>query len=423
MSLAPAAAAGAGLPGFALFAVALAAAGLPVYIHAPKAFAEAHGVGLAALGAVLAGLRLIDVVQDPALGWLAARLSARRGAAVAAAGVVMAAAMAGLLAVAPPVDPLLWFALTLAALFSAYSFLTITFYAAGVEKAQALGAGGHVRLAGWREAGALAGVTLAAVAPALLAGVTEAPFAAYAAAFALLLGAAHLAMRGQWAAPAAAAAPPAAGATAGAFAAVLADPAARRLLAIAFLNAAPVAVTSTLFLFYVESRLVLPGLEGPLLVLFFAAAAAAVPLWTRLAARLGARRALIAGMGLSVAAFACALPLGPGDLLPFALVCLASGAALGADMTLLPALFAARLARLGGAAAPGFGLWSFVSKATLAVAAATVLPALGLAGFAAGAADNPPGALALLALLYAGLPCALKLLALALLVRTRAAES
>ena len=49
---------------------------------------------------------------------------------------------------------------------------------------------------------------------------------------------------------------------------VLADPLSRRLLLIALLNASPVAVTSTLFLFFVESRLRAPGLEGPLLLLF-----------------------------------------------------------------------------------------------------------------------------------------------------------
>jgi len=204
---------------------------------------------------------------------------------------------------------------------------------------------------------------------------------------------------------------------------VLGDRVARRLLALAFLNAAPLAVTSTLFLFFVESRLALPGWEGPLLVVFFVAAAAAVPGWARLAARFGARRVLMAGMALSVAAFAFALALGPGDLVPFALICLASGAALGADMTLLPALFAARLARIAPEAVQGFGLWSFVTKATLALAAATVLPVLGLAGFVAGVPANPPEALLLLSLLYAGLPCALKLAALALLAVTQTAES
>ena len=415
MSLAAAAAVAGRPPGLApwgLFMGLLAMAGLPIYIHAPRVYAEAHGVGLGALGAVLAALRLLDVVQDPGLGWLAARLGAWRGAAVAAALALMAAAMVALYAVPPLLPPLWWFALALTVLFSAFSFLTICLYAAGVAEGVRLGPGGHVRLAGWREAGGLLGLCLAAVAPALLAGTAARPHAAFAVGFAALAPLAWMAMRGRWAA--AATAP----ATGPALRSVLADPPARRLLVTALVNAAPVAVTATLFLFFVEARLAAAAWAGPLLVAFFLAAAAAAPGWARLARRIGPRLALLAGMALSVAGFGWAAMLGPGDVAAFAVVCVLSGAALGADMTLLPALFAARMARIAPDAAAGFGLWSFAGKATLALAAGVALPLLGAAGFepAAGAA-NPADALRALGLLYAVLPCVLKLVAMALVAR------
>jgi GPH family glycoside/pentoside/hexuronide:cation symporter len=406
---------GAGLAGWSLFAAVLATAGLPIYIHAPKFYVDSYGVSLAALGGVLALLRLVDVVQDPALGWLAAVVRPRLGAWVAGAAALMAGAMAGLFAVPPPVAPLIWFALMLTLLFSAFSFLSIVFYAEGVGRAERLGQGGHVRLAGWREGGALAGVCAAAVAPVALAALTGSPFAAFAAGFAVLALAAVLAMRGEWGRGAP---PPPAPGLRALFAPALADPLARRLLLIALLNSAPVAVTSTLFLFFVESRLAAPGAEGGLLLLFFLSAAASTPLWSRAAARWGARRVLMGGMMLAIATFLWAVTLGAGDTLAFAAICLASGAALGADMTLLPALFARRLATIApGAEAASFGLWSFVSKLSLALAAATLLPALQAAGFVPGA-ENAPAALTALSLLYAALPCALKLLALALLSKT-----
>jgi GPH family glycoside/pentoside/hexuronide:cation symporter len=117
-----------------------------------------------------------------------------------------------------------------------------------------------------------------------------------------------------------------------------------------------------------------------------------------------------------------AVLLGTGDWPLFALICLASGAAMGADLTLLPALFAARMAAISPSAAEGFGLWSFVSKFTLAVAALTLLPALERAGFDSGASDNPDSALTTLSFLYAGLPCLLKLIAIALLAKTELKE-
>lgn len=414
-AVAPAQAGAANLPAYTLFAGLLAMAGLPIYIHAPKFYVDEYGVGLGALTAALMALRMIDFVQDPALGWLANATRARRGAAVALAVAVMAAAMVGLFAVAPPIAPLWWFALTLTALFSGFSFLTISFYAQGVRKAETLGRDGHVRLAAWRETGALLGVCLAAAAPTGLMLVTDAPFAAFAAGFVVVGAAALWAMRGEWrAAPA-----PADGGFAG-FAVVLRDAVARRLLLIALVNAMPVAVTSTLFLFFVESRLELPGWEGPFLLLFFLSAAAAAPVWGRLAARYGARRMLLAGMGLAIVTFAFAATLGPGDGIAFAVICVASGAALGADLTLLAAIFARRMARIAPEAGAAFGLWAFVSKATLAIAAITLF-VLERGGFQSGS-GNSEGALLLLTLLYAVVPCGLKLGAIALLAFTPVEE-
>ncbi|NKX44907.1 MFS transporter [Roseicyclus persicicus] len=396
-------------PGYAVFAAMLAAAGLPIYIHAPKVYVDDYGVGLTALAGVLFALRLFDVVQDPALGWLAQRLRAHRALAVLGGVGVLAVSMLGLFAVAPPIAPVWWFALTMTGLFSAFSFLTICMYAQGVAAAPRLGPQGYLRLAAWRETGALLGVCAAAVAPALL-DATGDPYGNFALGFAGLCAVALWLMRRDW--TGGGAAPGASG-----FGAVLGDAIARRLLLVALMNAAPVAVSSTLFLFYVESVLQAPGWEGPLLLLFFLAAAGAAPVWARLAARFGARAMLLSAMALAIASFSVVLTLGAGDTTLFALVCLASGAALGADFALLPALFARRMEQVAPEAAAAFGLWAFVSKLTLAFAAVVLLPALDAAGFVSGG-DSPPGALDLLTYLYALVPCVLKLGAMAVLATT-----
>ncbi len=396
------------LAGWGAFAAMLAMAGLPIYIHAPKFFVDTYGVSLAALGAVLFALRLIDFVQDPALGWLAHATARYRGAMIAGAGGLMALSMLGLFAVAPPIAPIAWFALTLTGLFSAFSFLTICFYAEGVRRAETMGTGGHIRLAAWRETGALIGVCVAAVAPTVLALGPNPPFEAFAILFAALVLGVVWIMRREWRGHVTAQAPALDG-----FRAVLSDPVARRLLLVALLNAAPVAVSSTLFLFFVESRLQAPGMEGPLLLLFFVSAAAAAPFWARAARTHGERAMLLWGMSLAIVAFGFAALLGPGDAGWFALICVASGAALGADLTLLSAIFARRMSRVQPDAATGFALWAFVSKATLALVAVSVLPFLQFRGFTG--PDSPPEAMLALGLTYALLPCLLKLLAIALL--------
>jgi glycoside/pentoside/hexuronide:cation symporter, GPH family len=403
------AATGAGdrLPAYALFGAVLSAAGLPIYMYAPKFFADTYGVSLATLGAVLFGLRLFDVVQDPALGWVAERLRRGRGLAVAGAAGLLALSMVGLFAVAPPVAPAWWFGITLTGLFTAFSFLTINFYAQGIAKAGEI-AGGHVRLAAWRETGALLGVSVAAVIPTVLMGVTDAPFTVFALGFAAVALLAALAMAPEWQGGAVAEPTP--------VQSILSDTVARRLLLLALVNAVPLAVSSTLFLFFVESALRAPGWEGPLLVLFFLAAAASAPFWGWAAGRWGAKPVLLSAMVLAILTFAGVLALGPGDVAAFAVICVLSGATIGADLTLMPALFARRMASISPNGGQGFGLWSLVTKLSLAFAAVALLPLLEASGFRSGAADNPPEALVMLVYLYALVPCLLKLLAIALLL-------
>ncbi len=396
------------LPAWSLFAAVLSGAGLPIYIYAPKYYADTFGVSLAALGAVLFGLRLIDVVQDPALGWVAERLRRGRRLAIFGGSVLLAISMLGLFAVPPLLPPLWWFGLTITGLFTAFSFLTICFYGQGVAKAGP-GEDGHVRLAAWRETGALLGVCLAAVAPTMLMGATGAPFTVFALGFAAVALLAALAMAPEWTAPVRSEPTP--------IREILGDRVARRLLILALVNAAPLAVSSTLFLFFVESRLAAPGSEGPLLVLFFLAAALSSPGWSALARRFGEKPVLLSAMVLAILSFGTTLTLGAGDIALFAVICVLSGATIGADLTLLPAMFARRMSAVAPNGGQGFGLWSLVSKFTLAIAAATVLPLLEASGFAAGA-DNPEAALWTLTLLYALVPSLLKVVAIALLVAT-----
>ena len=394
------------LPAYSLFAAVLSGAGLPIYIYAPKYYADTYGVSLTALGAILFGLRLFDVVQDPLLGWISERLRAGKAALITATACLLALSMLGLFAVAPPIDPALWFGITITGLFTAFSFLTINFYAQGIRKA-GQGAAGHVRLAAWRETGALLGVCLAAVAPTILMDLSADPFAAFAYGFAAATAVSAFLMWPEWI-----------GRTPqepSQIRDILADRLTRRLLMLALINATPLAVSSTLFLFFVEARLGAVGWEGPLLVLFFLAAALSSPLWSAAAARFGVKPVLMVAMVSAVASFGWTLTLGTGDIAQFAIICVISGATIGADLTLLPAIFARRMAVISPNGGQGFGLWSLVSKFTLAFAAVLLLPALETAGFVAGQSQVPQAALTTLTMLYALVPSVLKCVAIALL--------
>jgi len=160
----------------------------------------------------------------------------------------------------------------------------------------------------------------------------------------------------------------------------------------------------------------LPDFAGLFLILFFIAAGVSAPIWGRMAKAFGARRVLVASMSLAIVSFIGAFALPPGAALLFAAICIGSGVALGADMVILSGLFVSALARAGLQAGQAFGFWNFSAKATLAIAAGVMLPLLQHYGYRPGA-ENTSSALFALNISYALVPCALKLAAIALVLR------
>ncbi|GAC1330087.1 MAG: hypothetical protein NVSMB28_27140 [Collimonas sp.] len=123
-------------------------------------------------------------------------------------------------------------------------------------------------------------------------------------------------------------------------------------------------------------------------------------------------------MLLAIAAFIWAYGLSAGDLLPFAVICVISGFALGADLALPPALLAAVIRQAGHSnqrEGAYFGIWNWANKMNLALAAGISLPLLQYLGYMPGAAGQH-GTQAL-PYAYALLPCALKSMAALLLWR------
>ncbi|MGG7568254.1 MFS transporter [Rhodovulum sp. DZ06] len=408
----------------------------PVYVYLPPLYA-ARGLDLATLGAILLGARLLDAVTDPAMGALSDRLPSRWGRrkpwlAVSALPILIAAWALFL----PPAAPsAAWFGLWLTALTLGWTMAMTPYYAWGAELHGDYAE--RVRAASWRESAGLVGAVLAAGLYAAAAGGAPAPAAAPgadpaagagaadgAAGLALVFAAlAVLLPLGVAAATLVAPEPPDLSRRRlplrGALGDVLRAPGFRRLLPAHFVNGLANGLPAALFLFYTEHVIGRPDLAGPLLALYFLAAVAGAPLWTRLARRYEKPAIWRAAMVYACAVFACALALGEGDAWPFAAIALLSGLALGADLA-LPAAMLADVAE-GDAAAAGeqrtglfFAAWSVASKAALAVSGGAALWALDGAGFAASGA-NDARALWALALLYAGAPVALKLLAVALM--------
>ena len=395
---------------YGLFGMPLAMAALPLYVHLPKFYGDHLGVPLATLGAMLLVLRLADGVLDPLLGAWSDRARSRKQL-IAWAVPLLAVGMAALFApqVDGPTALLVWLGAALAAVYLAFSLATINHNAWGAELSP--DPVERTRITAMREGLALGGVVVASVAPALMGGGGEngetIGLPRFALAYALLL-CACAAITLSWA-PAAPRAPNHQRFALRDMAAPLANASFRRLLAVFMANGIASAIPATLVLFYIADVLQAESRQGLFLALYFIAGAAGMPLWVQLSARTSKVLAWGAAMVVAIVAFVWAALLGAGDTTAFAVVCALSGLALGADLALPPSLLADVIGRDGSMRATGayFGLWTLATKLNLALAAGIALPLLGMLGYAPGTRD--PGAVQALALIYAGVPCALKL--------------
>jgi len=407
---------------YGALALPLAFVSLPLYVSLPHHYATQAGMPLTVLGSTLLGLRALDALIDP---WLGRRADHRlqqgaRSAWWAAALMALVLALSFAALWQPPAGEWprawAWLVASLGVCTLAFSALSLLHQGWGTRW------GGSVawrtRVTAWREGATLLGVLVASGLPWLLG--TGGTSLALAGALALglwglwrLVASAPPVMTHAAARPGAGAPPPSPWRQADF----------RHLLAVFLINGTASAIPATLLPFFVSDRLMAASWQPALLLAYFAAGAVGLPAWAALAGRVGLAPAWRAGMLLSVLGFAVTPWLAAGDAPAFLLVCVVSGLALGADLALPAALLTGLIHRQ--ADGPGregqfLGWWTCASKLNLALAAGLALPLLASLGYAPGTRDA--AALDTLAWAYAGLPCLLKLLALALLWRLERAH-
>ncbi|MEI7613586.1 MAG: MFS transporter [Betaproteobacteria bacterium] len=390
----------------------LAMAALPIYVHVPRLYAEVSGMSLSLLGALLLLARLTDAGMDPLLGAWSDR-AAKRQHLILLALPLLALGMVALLN--PPVSGApLWLMGSMLLTYFAFSLASVAYQSWGAELGR--DSSERTRLTASREGFGLLGIVLAAVLPGLLSGSAANGLSGLAWVFVpLLFGLAALTLCG---APSALPRAPAHGHLLGGLWRVLGELRFRRLLTVFVVNGVAAALPATLVLFFVADVLQAETWGGAFLALYFASGIAFLPLWVALSRRWGRVPAWVFSMGVAIAAFSWAWSLGAGEVGAFALVCLLSGAALGADLT-LPAALLADLAESGqGSAAQAgayFGWWNLVAKLNLALAAGLSLPLLDLAAYRPGDFASTAG----LSAVYCLLPLCFKTLAAALAWRWR----
>lgn len=406
---------------YASLALPLAFAGLPIYMLAPDFYTVHLNLSLALVGTGLLVLRLADALIDPLLGRLIdsqanrANIISGFSASILCIGFFM-------LFSPPPLDGAYlaaWFFVSIFLVTLAFSAMTILYGSVG-----ALWSGNkseQTLITSNREAATLIGLILAVSLPFML---LEAVFPRYAylglaLLFVLLLVPIYLYYRGiedeiireaGFAAEDGTTEEPAPESK------VSAPSTPIFVLYLCYaISALASAIPAVLVVFFVRDYLGSQWFIGLALVIYFLSGALSMPLWHKLAERLGKHRAWQLSMCLAVVSFTWVFMLNPGDFVYYTLICFMSGAALGAEMAIPPAILSEYLqGRSGKSAAQKYAGLTMISKLALALAAGICLPLLAWSGFVAGG-ESSQSSISVLLILYGLVPGIMKLLAVLVL--------
>jgi GPH family glycoside/pentoside/hexuronide:cation symporter len=407
---------------YALPAFVVAMPTIPVYVYLPTLYGVELGLGLAVTGLVLLAARLFDTVTDPVIGALSDRFAfrgSRRKPWIAAGGVVAGLGLVRLLD--PPGDAgALYLLLWSVVLYGGWTMVAVPYNAWGAELSPDYDQ--RTRITSWREAFALSGIVCAGSVNAVAAtvGWNEREAIAAVAWAAVVAGAlvVPLLLLTVPDRPRCAAQPPLpAREWRKGLASLAGNRPFVRLIAAWFLNGLANGIPAALFFLYLEHGLGASAVERPWFVLtYFACAIAAIPVWQSLSGRFGKHVVWCCAMAAACAAFVTVPFIPQGGLVAFGVVCVVTGAALGADLALPPAIQADVIdydeLRTGRARAGlQFALWGMSTKLALAAAVGLALPLVEATGFRPEASAT--GGKWALVVIYAVLPVVIKMTAIA----------
>lgn len=181
-----------------------------------------------------------------------------------------------------------------------------------------------------------------------------------------------------------------------------------------FLNNLANALPATLFLLFVELVIQKKELSGMILILYFFCGILALPFWNKISNIFGKKKAWFTSIILASSAFIFVPFLESGDLFAFIIISVITGFSLGADMALPTAMQSDLVQKtknfqinISGLL---FGIWTMITKLSLAFAVALSFIILGLFDFDQN--NTSSSSLFLLSLLYGFFPVCLKILAL-----------
>lgn len=397
---------------FSFLALPLAFVGIPIYLNISDFYARKFEINLATIGIILVFVRIIDALQDPLVGYFSDSLLQKkisRKKIIYLSSTLLSIAF--YLVFNPPEYlnknlSILWFACSLIATYTFFNFTIINF-----ESLAAIFAKNdreRILLNSFKEMFGLIGMIFAFLLPAVLvhffASDSNQVYKVLSLVFTLLILLAsfglfrkvkikdefldfHKKSKIK-------------------FFEILHDKKFLAFLGIFFLNGVAVSLPAANLNFYVSDVLKAPENLGWFLSIYFISACCFIPLWKYFATKFGMIKSWIFSISGSVLTFSFAYFLTSENADYFYLVCFFSGAFLGADLIMPPAILAKIAFAKKEMISSYFAWWNLITKMSLMIAASSSLIFLGLSGYKPGLIVSQN--VVTISFFYALLPCILK---------------
>jgi GPH family glycoside/pentoside/hexuronide:cation symporter len=424
------------LGAYATLQLPLAMSALPIVVtvshfYGKHVFAGVAGI-LSVLGIIFFVTRLVDAIQDPLIGFISDRLTHFRNGRMMMAIASVPFLGVGFYAVFAPPEldhyaMLLYLFVALLVVHLGYSGVSINYHSLGAELSYDYNE--RTRVTIWREVFGIVGLLLGAGLPPFLE-THFGPADGYLRVAVIFLPLLLIPTCAFWLLSPRPVTPPLAKKPFSIFQVFVVPFRNRRfrsLLLVYLINGTSVGIAVTVVLFFIEDVLKVEGnFKFIFIGLYFLSGILSVVFWLWLSRRTSKSAAWAMGIAFSCIGITAAAFVGPGDILPFGIICVFAGFGLGADYGLPPAILADvihnEVSESQGESGKYFGLWAMATKLTAAIGGSAALILLDgfnllIYGHAYDSTiDSGPMALILV---YACLPAVVKFAALLLIWRIR----
>lgn len=404
---------------YGFLALPLSFVGLPIYVNISDFYARNFTINLAVIASLLLVVRIIDLLQDPFIGFISDRLLHKK---ISHQKIISFCSFG--LAVCfywlfnPPEylnsnAILIWFTFFLIATYSFFNFIMVNYETSVILAAK--NDAERISINSIKEFFGLIGILLAAATPTMIDNLAKNNlndgyfwfsliFAFFLTLGILLFSRVEVEKLAK--------------SETVKFSIIVKEILSHRsfllFLSVFFINSIAVSIPASVVIFYISDVLLLAEDAGKFLVVYFLAAAIFMTLWKKIAQNLGLVKTWSISIIGSIITFIFAFFISSQNAQWFYAICFFSGMFLGADLIMPPVIFAKLIRNKSDNQTSFVGIWNLVNKTALMIASFVSLIILSYFGYQPGL-DSDFSGLKALSFVYAISPCIFKVLVIILL--------